>query len=170
MEILFLCIKIFFVRILDVSLGTVRTIMTVKGKKILASTISFVEVFIWFMIVREALNTNNTSIWIAIAYASGYAAGTFIGGTISEKFIKGNFTVQVITSKRAMVAYLKEQGFGVSVLNVKNDDDITEKYMLFIEINKMRFDNLKKMIEKYDDKAFVVVNETKTVYNGYFRK
>ena len=68
MEILMLCIKIFCVRIVDVSMGTFRTIVTVKGQKLLASMIGFVEVFIWFVIVKEALSTDSTSIFIAFAY------------------------------------------------------------------------------------------------------
>ena len=172
MEILFLCIKIFCVRIMDVSLGTMRTIVTVKGNKIVASLIGFVEVFIWFMIVREALNVESTSIWIAIAYAGGYASGTYIGGVLSEKLIKGNFGVQVITSKRDndLIALLKKSGFGVSLIDVRSEDDQNEKYMLFIEIDKTKFNDLKKLIKKYDEKAFIVVNETKAVYNGYFSK
>ena len=68
MELFILCIKIFFVRILDVSLGTLRTMITVKGKMFYASLIGFVEILIWFLIVREALNTDNTSIFVALSY------------------------------------------------------------------------------------------------------
>ena len=50
MELFILCIKVFFGRIFDVSLGTIRTIMTVKGKKIYATTIGFFEVFILSLI------------------------------------------------------------------------------------------------------------------------
>ena len=84
MEILILCIKIFCVRIVDVSMGTFRTIVTVKGQKLLASMIGFVEVFIWFVIVKEALSTDSTSIFIAFAYAGGYATGTYLGSLLSE--------------------------------------------------------------------------------------
>ena len=110
MELFILCLKVFFVRIIDVSMGTCRTIVTVKGKKLLASLIGFFEVFIWFIVVKEALNTNSTSIFIALSYAGGYATGTFIGSAVSEKLIKGNFGVQVITSKRddELVAFLKK--------------------------------------------------------------
>lgn len=172
MELLLLCIKIFCVRIMDVSLGTMRTIVTVKGKKHIASLIGFVEVFIWFVIVKEALNVESTSLWIAFSYAGGYASGTFIGGFLSERIIKGNFGVQVITSKKddELVAFLKKSGFGVSVIDVKSENEHSEKYMLFIEIDKTRFNELKKLIKKYDEKAFIVVNETKAVYNGYFSK
>ena len=86
MEILILCLKIFFVRIFDVSLGTARTIIMVRGKGFLASIIGFVEVLVWFLIVREALNTNVESIWIAISYSLGFATGTYIGSLLSNHF------------------------------------------------------------------------------------
>ena len=53
MELLFLCIKVFFVRITDVTMGTFRTILTVKAKPIQASMIGFIEVLIWFLVVKE---------------------------------------------------------------------------------------------------------------------
>ena len=77
---LILCIKIFFARIFDVTLGTVRTMFTVKGKRLIASLIGFIEVLIWFLVVREALNTESKSIFVAISYALGFATGTYIGG------------------------------------------------------------------------------------------
>ena len=170
MELFILCLKVFFVRIIDVSMGTCRTIVTIKGNKLLASLIGFVEVFVWFVVVKEALNTESTSLFIALSYAGGYATGTYLGSAISEKFIKGNFGVQVITSKRddELVAFLKKNGFGVSVIDVRSEKEQNEKYLLFIEIDKVKFNDLKKLIKKYDPNAFVVVNETKEVYNGYF--
>ena len=170
MELLLLCIKIFFVRILDVSLGTVRMIVTVKGKKAIASLIGFVEVLIWFLIVKEALNTDETSIFIALSYAGGYAAGTFIGGILSEKFISGTLSVQVILSNsdHKIIDKIRENGFAVSVVDVKGKDE-TEKYMLFIEIDKKKINKLKYLIKSLDPKAFVVVNETKMVENGFFK-
>lgn len=171
MELLMLCIKVFSVRILDVSLGTMRTIVTVKGKTKTASLIGFVEVLIWFLVVREALNTDIESIWIAISYAGGYATGTLIGGYLSNKFIKGNFGVQVILSENdnTIVDTIRKEGYAVSVIDVKGQDKDKEKYMLFIEIDKKRFDHLRNLIKELDEKAFIVVNETRMVQNGYFK-
>lgn len=171
MELLLLCIKVFCVRIMDVSLGTIRTIVTVKGKSALASLIGFFEVFIWFVIVQEALTTDETSIWIAVSYAGGFAMGTYIGSILSKIFIKGNYGVQVVLSGKNenIVNSIREAGYAVSVIDVKGQDIKTEKYMLFIEIDKRKINHLKALIKGLDPKAFVVVNETQMVHNGYFR-
>ena len=157
MELFILCIKIFCARIMDVSLGTVRTVLTVKGKKGYASIIGFIEVLIWFIIVQEAMNTELTSILIAISYAGGYATGTYIGGFISQKFIPGTFGVQVITSIKnsELVTTLRKEGYAVSVIDVKGQEE--------------RFDHLQSLVKSIDERAFLVVNETKMVQNGFFK-
>ena len=165
-----LCIKVFLVRIIDVSLGTFRTIVTVKGQKLFASIIGFFEVFVWFLVVKEALNTSITSVWIGFSYALGFATGTFIGTFLSEKLIPGNLTIQVITSKSNMIKYIRNIGYGVSTIPIKGKDFRSRKYLLFIEIDKNDFLHLKKIIKNLDPNAFVVVNESKQVYNGYFEK
>ena len=166
-----LCIQIFLVRILDVSLGTIRTILTIKGKNTQASLVGFFEVLVWFIIVKEALNTDESSLWIAISYAGGFATGTYIGGIISDYFITGKLAVQVITSSQNddIIKIIREHGYGVSVIDAKGNDKKDGKYMLFIEINKKRLNHLKNLIKTLDERAFVVVNETKLVENGYFK-
>lgn len=169
METLLLCLKIFFVRILDVSLGTTRTIVMVKGKALVASFIGFLEVFIWFMIVREALNTTENGILIAIFYSLGFSIGTLVGSKLSKHFIEGNLTIQVITDKKEIAKEIRKEGYGVSVLNVNGQDEDKQRYMLLIEINDKKLNNLNTLIKQLDKNAFLMVTETKLVHNGYFK-
>lgn len=168
MTLFILCLKIFFARILDVSLGTLRTIITVKGKNFLAACIGFIEICIWFTIVREALNTDETSMFIMLSYAAGYATGTYIGGVISQKVIKGTVSVQIITSKNDLGNIIRQHGFAVSIMNIKGQED-TDKYMLYIEVNNKSYNQLMNVVKEFDDKAFIVVNETKFVQNGFIK-
>lgn len=166
-----LCLKIFFVRILDVSLGTLRTIFSVKGKSLIASLIGFVEITVWFLVVKEAINTDNNSLWIVFSYASGFAIGTYVGGFLSRHFIEGNLGVQIITDNQNghLVDELRKDGYGVSVIDVKGQNN-DSKYMLFVEINNKSFNHLKHKVKEIDPQAFIVVNETKYVQNGYIKK
>jgi uncharacterized protein YebE (UPF0316 family) len=165
---LVLCIAIFFSRILDVSLGTIRTIMTVRGNRKIAATIGFIEVTVWFLIVKEALSTDETSIFVALAYAGGYAAGTFIGGLIVKLFMPTNLVVQVITSKRDnhLLQAISDAGYSMTVADVYGRDHMSEKYMLIIYIDGKYLEDLKKIILKFDGSAFVSISEGKTALNG----
>lgn len=170
MELVFLCLKIFFARIIDVSLGTTRTIMVVKGKTLVAVMIGFIEAVIWFIVVKDALNSDFNSPWIVVSYAGGFACGTGLGGLLSARFIKAKLNVQIIidSEKAELISLLRDNKFAVSVVNAKGYQN-SSKLLLFVEIDSSRLDDLESLVKEYDDKAFVVVNETKFVQNGYFR-
>lgn len=168
MTLFYMCTKIFFARVIDVSLGTFRTINTVKGRDLIAALIGIVEITVWFLIVKEALNTDNNSIFIVISYALGFAVGTYIGGKISKIFIKSNLEVQVILSNKDddVVKKIRDKGYGVTAIEVTGTKN--SKYMLYIQIRNNTLEDLKKTVRNLDKKAFIVVNETKYVENGYF--
>lgn len=167
MELFLLCLKIFSARILDVSLGTIRTVFTVKGKSLISAMIGFIEVFVWFMIAREALNSDNPSIFIVVSYSLGYATGTYIGSILSKILIKGKLNVQVITDNIELTDKLRNDGFAVSVVDIKGKD--SDKYMLIIGINNSKKNLLTSKIKEYDSNAFVYINETVYIHNGFVK-
>lgn len=170
-NMLFMCLKIFFARIVDVTIGTVRTVLTVKGRVLLPVILAFFEVFIWFLVAREALNTDISSFWIPVFYSMGYATGTLLGSYISKNFLKGFIGIQVITKKNndKMINCLRSEGFGVSVCSLKKNLNKEKKDMLFIQIKNNKLKDVTKIIRKYDKDAFVVIQETKYVQNGIIR-
>lgn len=171
MELFFLCLKIFFARILDVSIGTVRTMLMVKGKTLIMAILAFIEVFIWFIVAREALITNVKSIFIPIAYSLGYATGTFLGSFISNNFIKGIVGVQVVIEKgnERLLKAVRKHGYAVSVIDLKDDLNGNKRDMLYFQINNKNLKKLIALIKKYDDRAFIVVSDTKAVQNGFIK-
>lgn len=170
MKILSICLIIFFARIVDVSLSTLVTVLTVKSKRVLATVLGFIDVIIWFLVVREALTTSIKSIWIAISYALGYAIGTFIGTTLSNKLINGKVSMQVVLDEKneSKINEIRDKGFAVSQVNCTGKDN-EKKLMLFIELDKKNLNDLKTIINKIDENAFMVINETKYVVNGFFK-
>ena len=170
MSLFILCTKIFIARIVDVSLATFVTVLTVKGKRLVATIFGFIDVIIWFLVVKEALNTNTSSIWIALSYAGGYATGTFIGTTLSHKLIEGKVLVQVVLDSniKGEVDKIRNYGYAVSEVRAKGKDN-TDKLMLFIEVDKRNLNSLSNVIKSIDKNAFIIVNETKYVENGFFK-
>jgi uncharacterized protein YebE (UPF0316 family) len=170
--LLFLCIKIFFARITDVTLATLRTVYSVKGKTLLAGLIGFIEATIWFIVVKEALNTNIESPFIVMSYAGGFATGSILGTFVSKRFVNSLIKVEVITSKATPdnVEKIRLEGFGVSVLDIMDNTDDVDKKMLIITLNSKHLEELKRILRHIDRNAFVVVNESKIVQNGFIKK
>ena len=163
-----LCVKIFFCRILDVSLSTVRTILSVRGKTLQATAIGFFETLVWFLIVREALASDAGGLALAVSYAGGFAAGTFVGGQLANLLIKGDVTLQVITSSRddALRTAIREAGFAISVLDVNGSEFGSEKYLLIAVMKSNRQKDFRKLLQNLDPHAFILANETKYVLGG----
>lgn len=168
---LLLCIKIFFARLLDVSLATFRTMVLVKGQKLLPAILGFFEVLVWLMVVEETLKTEVDSLWVPVSYAAGYAIGSLIGTWISNKFVKSMCAVQVITDKNntKLINAIKKAGYGISIIALKKESKEEKKEMLFIEVNNSSVKSLKSLINKHDKNAFVVVSDSKFVVNGYIK-
>lgn len=172
MQLLFLCLKIFFARIIDVTLATLRTVYSVKGKTLLAGIIGFIEATIWFIVVKEALNTDIQSPFIVMSYAGGFAAGSVLGTFVSKTCVNSLIKVEVITTKATPdnVEKIRLEGFGVSVIDILDNDDDVDKKMLVITLNSKHLEELKRILRHIDRNAFVVVNESKIVQNGFIKK
>lgn len=169
MELFNLCLVIFFGRVLDMSLCTIRTIMTVRDKSLLAAFIGLFESFIWFTVVRQALESSVDGLEIALVYGLGFAAGTFLGGIITRKFLVFDLYIQIVTSNRneELIHALRDEGFAVSVVNVNSSEFGGEKYMIFSKIKSKNFDVFKSLVNSFDEHAFIMVQDTKYVFNGY---
>ena len=163
----FICIKIFFARLLDVSINTFRTMIMMRGKKLISSLLAFLEVFVWFYAARTALTTEVHGLYLPISYSLGYATGSFIGMFLSEKFIKGVLGVQIITKKNtnSLIKAIKNKNIGVSEIKLSSKN----KTMLYIQIKSNKLEILKEIVSKYDKEAFITITETKYVTNGWVK-
>ncbi len=161
MSLFFKCIEIFFARIIDVSLNTIRTTFVLRGKTIVVAILAFLEITIWFIVAREALN-GELNLFIVLSYSGGYTTGTIIGTIFTDRIIKTNVEIMVISNKIKDTKKIKENNFGVSILN-KDKNQI----VLLIETSKKKINSLTSLIKELDENAFITIKETRTIINGY---
>ena len=172
MELFLLCLKVFVGRIIDVSLSTMNTMYLVKGKKLKAVVVGTIDVLIWFLVVKEAINTNSNSIYIALAYAGGYAAGTYIGYMVSQKVINSYITVQIITEdiEGIVTNAIKKKGYAATIMEAKGLVSGEKKYMIYAQMRSSEYKEFRSLITRKDKLAFITVVENKESINGYFGK
>src|SRR4030042_5365997 len=75
---------IFLARIADVTLQTLRILFVSRGNRILAPLLGFFEVLIWILVIGQIMQNLDHALCY-IAYASGFAAGTWGGIVIDDK-------------------------------------------------------------------------------------
>jgi len=171
MSLFFVCIKIFFARILDVTIGTVRSNVSLRDKKFIAAILAFFETLLWFLVAREALRIDISSILIPISYSLGYASGTLIGSFISSKLIHGVVMVQAIVDENneRILKEMKAKGYLVSIIELKNNFDGNPRMMIYLQVNSQTLKKVEKIIRRCDRDAFIAISDTKKVMNGYVK-
>jgi len=110
---------IFFGRITDVTLGTIRINFIVKRKRLFAAIIGFFEVTIFVTVIARVIQDINNNLWGILAYGLGFATGTFIGVTLSEKLSRDLISTNVISQLKAdeIESRLRDEGFGATCYN-----------------------------------------------------
>jgi len=160
-------LMIFFARICDVSLGTIRVIFISKGVKYLAPVIGFFEVIIWLLAIGQVMN-NLTNFAAYIAYGAGFAAGTFIGMLIEEKISIGLTSVRIITKEdpQELLAYLRAHQYGVT--SIDGEGGTGRVKMVFTIIKRLDLPHVIGIIKQFHPNAFYSVEEVKSVAEGVF--
>ena len=160
---------IFFARITDVSLGTLRILFITKGQRYYAALIGFIEVAIYIIALKRVIGCLDNLVYV-IPYAGGFAAGSILGSFIEEKMAFGYLTAQIIPNNgwEKLLKNLRSAGFGVTTLNGQGLTG--PKVILEVSLERKKLDLFNELIEKNDHSAFVTIFETKKIKGGYFLK
>ena len=158
---------IFLARIIDVSIGTVRIVMILKGEKIWAPILGFFEIMVWLLAIsRIFANLDN---WVCyIAYGAGYATGNYIGLKIEEKLAMGIVKIQIITRKPAdtLINKLIEAGYGITHQDANGGTEIVS--IIYSIIKRTELPKISELIKAYNPKAFYSIEDVKFVNHGVF--
>lgn len=167
MEYLFGYLFIFFAKVTDVSMATIRMIMVVRGRRLQAALIGFIEVTIYVLAIGKVLSGLNNPINV-IMYASGFATGNYMGIFLEEKMALGNIIVQVITEHDILgiVDKLRNQGFGVTVFEGYGRQGI--RHLINVTLQRKNLSKLYAILDDHDKKAFVTVMDARAIRGGYF--
>lgn len=108
----------FLSRVTDVSIGTIRVILLTREKKGIAASLGFLEVLLWVVVITQVIkNLNN--VFCYLAYAGGFATGTFIGMILEEKLAIGFSLLRIISPQNGseIADKLSEAGYRVTIMN-----------------------------------------------------
>lgn len=162
-----LAVAIFFARIMDVSLGTVRTIVVFRGHRLLAAVIGFFEIIIWVVAAGQVLK--NLDAWyLVVAYAGGFGAGNYIGIWMESKLAMGREMVSAISFRAdgGLARLLRERGF--RAIDVDADMGRGPPVDLVITVTRRRrVPELLQTILEADPEAQYSVSDIKMAHEGF---
>jgi uncharacterized protein YebE (UPF0316 family) len=155
-------ILVFFARILDVSIGTVRIIFVMKGSKLSAAVMGFFEVTIWVLAVSAVIGAVKES-WITlIAYGLGFATGTLVGMWLEEKIALGKQLIRIVNidQTRSVSDFVRERNYIVTRIDGYGGSGPAE--ISFVITSRRKADELIREIAKFAPDAYITVEDIRT--------
>jgi uncharacterized protein YebE (UPF0316 family) len=165
MEYLFSALQIMLLRVIDVSMGTFRTLMTVQGKKYIAGMMGFIEVTIWVFAISTVFR-NLDNIYNILGYSTGFALGTMLGITLEQKIGSGYLQFHIISLQFTdkIADTLRMNKIGVTIL--PGEGGRGGVAMLIVLISRKREKEVMEIINEIDPDAFISV-QSANAYRGY---
>lgn len=161
---LFICLA----RATDVSMATVRMILTFRGKKIQAALIGFFEVIIYVSALGVIVQNLDNPINL-IAYGLGFAGGILLGSKIEEKLALGYVTVQVTVNdyNEKLSDLLRKEGYGVTIFDAQGLEG--PKKVLNIFALRKNLNDILSLIQNSGFACFITVMDARTTLGGYIK-
>jgi uncharacterized protein YebE (UPF0316 family) len=149
---------IFYARILDVSIGTIRIIFVSKGFRFVAPILGFVEILIWIIAINKLMGNASNFIFY-VAYAGGFATGTLIGMLIEKKLSIGKVIIRLISQKdpKTLIEEFRKLEYPVTVFDGKGNYGNVK--LVFLIIHKKNLKKVINMIDRFNPKAFYSIED-----------
>jgi len=160
---------IFLARVCDVSLETIRVIYISKGIKYLAPIIAFFEIVIW-LLAMEAIMNDLANVPNFLAFAFGFAAGTYIGLVIEEKLSIGKVIMRIVTTEESnddIFRFLQSEHYGATTMDARGARGSVK--MIITLVNRVDVPRIREHIEKTNPDAFFSIEDVRYVNQGVFR-
>ena len=165
----FVCLIVCAAKIIEISIQSLKTCMMVKGQRLKAAGLGFLECTIWGLVISTIIGTLGDNLFLLLFYCIGYATGLFLGSTIENKIALGTSNLELIAGDKSteqITAYLRENDRGYTVFEGHGSTD--KMNMIFIVLSRRETPRVLKDIRRVcNNKVFVVASEVSKYAGGY---
>jgi uncharacterized protein YebE (UPF0316 family) len=160
-------IMVFFARVADVTLGTLRIIFISRGKRNVAPLLGFVEVFIWITVVSQIVSHAN-NILAYLAYAAGFASGAFVGMYIEGRLAIGTQVILTIVQDNAsaLTDNRHAAGYGVTCVDGQGANGVVK--LIYTVVPRRNLEDVVAIIHQTHPHAFLSVQDVRSTQQGIF--
>lgn len=150
---------IFFLRLVDVSLGALRISMLIRSRRGLAGLFGFFEALTWLIAASLVLGNLDSPIKF-IAFASGYGAGTMLGSTVERWLAIGDSLVRIVTpvGTPELSHLMRDAGYYVTTVDARGRDGDVQVNLSVVPRRNIR--RMMAMIHEINPKAFITYEDT----------
>jgi uncharacterized protein YebE (UPF0316 family) len=154
---------IFVARIIDVSLGTVRTIVTVQGRSVIAFFLAIVEILIWISVISTVVKMVGERPVLAIFYALGFATGNMVGIAVEQRIALGFMILRVITRTAGKPMAERLRGMGQAVTVFRGEGMRGPVDELYIACRRRDLKKILAVVDAEDPESFYITELARDV-------
>jgi uncharacterized protein YebE (UPF0316 family) len=160
-------IVIFIARIVDVALGTLRTISIVQGRKWMAFWLGFFEIIIWLAVISTVIHKIKEIPLLGVFYAFGFATGSIVGIKIENWLALGHIILRVISRNhfKEIAHCVRKAGFAVTTFHGEGKYGPVAE--LYIVCHHRDLKIILKLIKNIEPTAFYVTEQVGSVSKIY---
>ena len=168
LSVVLMCVVIVAARVADVSLGTIRTIVVIQGRRGLAFALGFFELLIWVAVVSRVILQLRDRPEYAVAYALGFALGNYVGMTIERTLALGRQVVRIITRRGPeLAAALREAGLRVTQFDGYGRDGPVQE--LLAEVERKAAARVVAQARTLDPRCYYMVDDIRLASSAMVR-
>jgi len=148
---------------------TIRVIYISRGIKYLAPIIAFFEIVIW-LLAMEVVMQDLANIANFLAFALGFAMGTYVGLVIEEKLSIGTVILRIVTtdeSNEEIVSFMQSENYGITTLDATGSRGSVK--MILSLVNRTDVSRITDHIQSTNPHAFFSIEDVRYVNQGVFR-
>jgi uncharacterized protein YebE (UPF0316 family) len=158
---------IFFARVCDVTLGTIRIIFISRGMRKYAPFLGFFEVLIWIVVIGQLVQ-HLSSVTAYIGYAAGFATGNFFGMWLENRLAIGTYMLRIMASEDTSELLKKIHAAGFGVTQVDGYGSIGPVKLVYTVVQRKHVNLVSSIIHEYVPNAFITIEEIRSAEKGIF--
>lgn len=159
---------IFFLRVSDMTLDTLRMLFVMRGRKGIAWTLGFFQAGIFVVAITSVLKNLDNPLNI-VGYAAGFATGNVAGMWIEERLAVGHLRLNIICPTRgtAVATALREASFGVTEIPARGRDGVVS--LLSVSVFRKDMARAEEVVREADPEAFMTAEDVRPMRRGFWR-
>jgi uncharacterized protein YebE (UPF0316 family) len=166
-EVLLGALLIFFLRVVNMALDTLRALMMLRDHKKLVWLFGFIETII-FVVAFSSVLQNLDNVLNIFAYAAGFGTGNVVGMMIENRIAVGFTHLQIISSSRgaAVAERLREEGYAVTEFQGRGRDGTVT--MISAGVLRKNVKGVNDIVQEVDENAFITAENLSPVRRGFW--
>jgi uncharacterized protein YebE (UPF0316 family) len=159
---------IFVLRVLGVSLSTVRVLLMTRGMKLISAVFGFFEVLVYAIAIGKVVQDLN-NIPNLISYCLGFSVGTLLGMLLEERIAIGFATIRVVYPGQShqIAEAIRHAGYGATEGIAHGKEGIVGTIKTIVR--RREVEAVCGIIYQCAPDAFITIEDTRKVTHGYLR-